>query len=245
MIPKVIHYCWFGNNKLPPLAKKCISSWKKYCPDFQIKEWNEDNFDILSAPEYVKEAYKVKKWAFVTDYVRLWILYNEGGVYFDTDVELIKSIDALLDYNAFFGFEDYRLNDKVFVATGLGVGSVKKNEIIGAMMNDYENIHFIIDNGEYDLTPCPQRNSRVLEEKGFVLSGALQVNNGVVLLPSDYLCPINWQTNVLNITENTISIHHFAASWKEGKKSRRFKLLVRKIIGGKLYDRIRKIIRRV
>ena len=121
-IPKVIHYCWFGGNPKPKLVQKCIHSWKKYCPDYEIIEWNESNFDISSCPLYVRQAYDVKKWAFVSDYARLKIIHTCGGIYLDTDVELIKSLDSLLEYNAFFGFEDGK-----YVATGLGFGAVSDN----------------------------------------------------------------------------------------------------------------------
>ena len=104
MIPKKIHYCWFGGNPLPPLAVKCIESWKKYLPDYEIKEWNESNFD-LNYNDYVREAYEAKKWAFITDVVRLYAMVTEGGIYMDTDVEVLKPLDELLQYDAVSGFE--------------------------------------------------------------------------------------------------------------------------------------------
>ena len=131
MIPKIIHYCWFGRNPKPELAVKCIKSWKKRCPDYEIIEWNEDNFDISSCPLYVRQAYEAKKWAFVSDYVRLKVVYDEGGVYLDTDVELKKGLDALLAYDAYFGFED-----GTHVNTGLGFGAVKGAPILKEMMQD-------------------------------------------------------------------------------------------------------------
>jgi len=152
-IPKVIHYCWFGGNEKSKLIKKCIDSWKKYCPDYEIKEWNESNFDI-EINNYVKEAYEAKKWAFVSDYARLWIVYNYGGIYLDTDVELIKSLDNLLNYKAYFGSEDGKL-----INTGLGFGAIKDNEFVKKIKDDYEYIHFIKDDGTYDITPCPKRNT--------------------------------------------------------------------------------------
>ena len=106
MIPKIIHYCWFGRNPKPKLAEKCIKSWKKYCPEYEIIEWNEDNYDLSSAPLYVRQAYEAKRWAFVTDYIRLQVIYENGGIYLDTDVELRKSLDPLLVHQAYFGFED-------------------------------------------------------------------------------------------------------------------------------------------
>lgn len=124
MIPKKIHYCWFGRNPLPELAVRCIESWKKYCPDYEIIEWNEDNYDINKI-SYVKEAYQARKWAFVTDYVRLDVVNQYGGIYLDTDVELLKSLDPLLKYKSFFGMEEGK-----FIATGLGFGAEKGTKIL-------------------------------------------------------------------------------------------------------------------
>ena len=125
MIPKLIHYCWFGHNPLPKDAKRCIRSWKKYCPDYVIKEWNEDNFDISQCPQYVRQAYEAKKWAFVSDYVRLKLVHDHGGVYMDTDVELLKPLDRLLSHKAYFGFED----DGLQINTGLGFGAERGESV--------------------------------------------------------------------------------------------------------------------
>ena len=208
MIPKKIHYCWFGGAEKSKLAKKCIKSWKKKCPDYEIIEWNENNYDVTKIP-YIKEAYDAKKWGFVTDYIRLDIIYNYGGLYFDTDVEVVKPFDFLLQYNGFAGFEGEQ-----YVNTGQGFGAEKGNSVIKALMDSYEDIHFLKPDGTYDLTPCPISNSKVLEELGFAMNGKYQEVDGFVLLPTDYLCPINFFTdNVLRKTDNTISIHHYAASW--------------------------------
>ena len=153
-IPKTIHYCWFGKRKKSKLIKKCINSWKKYCPDYKIVEWNEENFDV-NRFDYTKESYEEKKWAFVTDYVRLYVIYNEGGVYLDTDVELIKKLDNLLDFDSFFALEE-----EDYIATGLGFGAVKGNKYVKKMLDDYNDVHFKNENGIYDLTPCPVRNTK-------------------------------------------------------------------------------------
>ncbi len=208
MIPKIIHYCWFGKNPLPKLAKKCIRSWKKYCADYKIIKWNEENFDISSAPQYVQQAYKAKKWAFVTDYVRLKVVYDYGGIYLDTDVEIIKGIDHLLCNKAFFGFQD---NNSI--ATGLGFGSNKHTEILYKMMQDYSNILFINEDGEFDLTACPERNSHVFNDFGFILNGKTQKINDITVFSKEFFCPKDWLTGELIITENTYTIHHFSASW--------------------------------
>lgn len=209
MIPKKIHYCWFGGNPKPKLAKKCIKSWKKFCPDYEIIEWNEENFDISSCPLYVRQAYEAKKWAFVTDYVRLQIIYAKGGIYFDTDVEIIKPLDDLLRYSAFFGFEDK------FIATGLGFGAEKGIELLKELMDDYKDIPFLLPDGTFDITVCPKRNTNVFLKHGLIQNNTLQIiDDNIVILPPSYLCPIDYSSGVKKISSDTISIHHFSASWK-------------------------------
>lgn len=209
MIPKIIHYCWFGKGQKPKLAEKCIKSWKKYCPDYKIVEWNEDNIDISSMPLYVQQAYQAKKWAFVTDYVRLQIIYKNGGIYFDTDVELKKNLDFLLQYNAFFGFED-----GIHINTGLGFGAVMGASVLAEMMQDYQNIPFIKEDGSFDQMPCPQRNTRVLVERGLRQNDERQIlDENILILPSIYFCPISTLTGKRKYSFKTIAIHWFAASW--------------------------------
>lgn len=209
MIPKIIHYCWFGQNDKPKLAKKCIKSWKKHCPNYQIVEWNEDNYDISSAPEFVREAYKEKKWAFVSDYVRLKVVFDNGGVYFDTDVELIKNIDFLLGYDAFFGFED-----EEYVATGLGFGAQKGFPIVREMMDMYEELNYYSSDGSVNLVTCPVINTKVLLKYGLVQNNDEQIlRENVLILPSSFMCPIDYRNGNMKKTENTISIHWYSASW--------------------------------
>lgn len=213
MIPKVIHYCWFGGNEKSKLIKKCMKSWKKYCLDFEIKEWNESNFDI-EINDYVKEAYQQKKWAFVSDYARLWIIYNYGGIYLDTDVELIKKIDDLLENKAYFGSEDGQ-----YINTGLGFGAEILNPIVKRMMDDYENIHFIKDDGTFDVTPCPQRNTKsVLQDFETEDFNNIVENEYAVIYPKEYFSPLEFNTRVMTKTKNTYSIHWFDASWYEQEK---------------------------
>ena len=210
MIPKTIHYCWFGRNPKPKLAEKCIKSWKKHCPDYEIIEWNEDNFDLNAAPLYVRQAYEVKKWAFVTDYVRLKVVYDHGGIYMDTDVELLKNLDFLLSYNAYFGFE----SDKR-VATGLGFGAQKATPVLKEMMDDYEEIPFILLDGSYDMKPCPYRNTEHLLHYGLRQNGNRQILNGnILILPTAYMCPVSCADGKCIKTKETISIHWFSASWQ-------------------------------
>lgn len=209
MIPKVIHYCWFGRNPKPELMQRCIASWKKHCSDYEIIEWNEDNFN-LSQNDYAWEAYEEKKWAFVTDYARLWIVYNHGGIYLDTDVEIIKSLDDLLDAPAFFGSED-----GASISTGLGFGAEKHNPVVGAMLTDYNSIHFRQPDGYLDKLPCPIRNTNAiavyLPEK-IDLTSIVQIKDAVIY-PPEYFCPLSSDGVTMKKTKNTHSIHWFSATW--------------------------------
>ena len=229
-IPKVIQYCWFGKGKMPKLAKKCIKSWKKYCPDYEIICHNEDNFD-LSQNRYLNEAYKAGKWAFVSDYARLKIIYDNGGIYLDTDVELIKPIDDLLLKKGFMGFDE-----KGIVATGLGFGAEKGNEIVSEFLKDYDNIPFVLPDGSYDLTPCPDRNTEALKRLGMDIKNTSQTFMDITFLPDEYLCPMNYYTGKKTITENTYSIHHYSASWTSVVTKRTTR--IKRIIGVRLYDKI-------
>lgn len=229
-IPKVIHYCWFGKGKLPKIAKKCIKSWKKYCPDYKIVCWNEDNFD-LSQNLYMRQAHEAGKWAFVSDYARLKIIYDHGGIYLDTDVELIKPIDDLLESGGFMGFDE-----KGIVATGLGFGAEKGNAIVGEFLKDYEGISFVQPDGSYDLTPCPDRNTETLKRLGMDVNNTNQTFMNTVFLPREYLCPMDYYTGQKTITEKTYSIHHYSASWTSAVTKRTTR--IKRIIGVKLYDKI-------
>ncbi len=229
-IPKVIHYCWFGNNEMPKITQKCIDSWKKHCPDYEIICWNEDNFDF-SENQYASEAYKAGKWAFVTDFVRLKVIYEYGGIYFDTDVELIKSFDPLLEYEGFMGFDKRGL-----VSTGLGFGAEKGNEIIGGLLKDYDDIHFELPDGSLDLTPCPDRNSASLVKMGMDLEKPDRIFRGVRFLPEEFLSPKDYYTGKLLVTENTYSIHHYAASWTSSVSKRTTR--IKRIIGVKMYEKL-------
>ena len=216
MIPKKIHYCWLGGGKKPPLAEKCIKSWKKYCPDYEIIEWNETNLDMESFPLYTRQAYERKVWGFVPDYIRLWIVYNYGGIYLDTDVELIKSPDALLGKPAYFGFEDGGC-----VALGLMFGAQAGNPILEEMMEDYENRSFIKEDGSIDTTAAPDLNTIVFERHGIIKNNTYQEIPGIaVIYPTEYFCPLGYYTGVLKKTKNTYSIHHFMASWQTDEQKK-------------------------
>lgn len=226
-IPKVIHYCWFGHNELPSKYKKYINSWKKYCPDYKIIEWNEDNFDVTQN-KYCHEAYKSKKWAFVSDYARLKIIYENGGIYLDTDVELIKPLDPIIDKGiGFIGFQN--TNE---INTGLGFAAAKHNVCVEMMLNDYNNRAFILDDNKFNLTPCPAINTHSLMKHGLkiglIASKNIQKLPGLNVYPVDFFNPYNRDTMKLKITDNTYSIHQYAATWfsSESKKKQRLKKFI-------------------
>ena len=230
MIPKIIHYCWFGGNPLPELAKKCISSWKKFLPDYEIKEWNESNYDVRKIP-YIAQAYDAKKYAFVSDYARFVILYQYGGIYFDTDVEVIKPLDSILENGAFCGVEcDGALN------AGLGIASPEKLPILQEILESYKKSSFIKENGDYDFTTVVERVSKIFSKYGFTNENKIQNIAGFTVYPSEYFNPIDYYTHRLNITPNTYTIHHGAASWVDDfeKKYAKVKVNLRRIFGVKL-----------
>lgn len=208
-IARIIHYCWFGHNPKPELANRCIASWKKHCPDYEIIEWNETNFNISQCPAYVQDAYHAGLWAFVSDYARLKIVYENGGVYLDTDVELLKPLDKLLEYRGFFAFEDPKR-----IATGLGFGAVPKLELLQEMMEDYHAMSFYHEDGSINYTTCPDVNTHVFLNHGLKQNNKKQILEGnILILPTEYLCPINYHTDMLVKTFRTISIHWFSKSW--------------------------------
>lgn len=235
MIKKTINYCWFGKNEKSELIKRCIESWKKYCPDYEIIEWNENNYDVTKN-EYMLEAYKSKKWAFVSDYARLDIIYNNGGIYLDTDVELIKPLDKIVElYNAFFCYENYRIN------TGLGFGASKNNNIVKELLDSYEKIHFIKNNGTYDLTSCVKRNEIIF--KKHITEKKNGNYNDICFFRKEYFCPLDYESKKMDITENTVAIHWYGESWLSNAKKikNKFKFLIRHIIGDKNFKKIKNI----
>ncbi|HCL03262.1 MAG TPA: glycosyl transferase [Lachnoclostridium phytofermentans] len=217
-IPKVIHYCWFGGNGIPEKDKRCIATWKKFCSDYEIIEWNEQNYDV-SKNKYMKQAYDAGKWSFVSDYARLDIIYNYGGIYLDTDVELIKNLDDLLSNRAFMGFE----SDGKMVNCGLGFGAIKECSIIGEMLECYDNKNFIDERGELNLLPIPYILTSLLVEKGLKQDDSFQLIQNMYIYPKEYFCPMEYETGKINITPNTYSIHHFHASWLKEKEQKRLK----------------------
>ncbi len=202
MIPKTIHYCWFGGKALPKSAHKCINSWRKFLPDYEIKEWNESNFDVNMVP-YTAEAHAAKKYAFVSDFARFWILHQEGGVYFDTDVEVIRPMDDILQAGAFMGMENQES-----VAPGLGLAVEAGHPLYRWYLDYFSDKHF---------TPQQPSMIPVLREKlltlGWQQEMRIQNVEGITIYPPDYFCPQEMMGAPIRLTENTRSIHHFDCTW--------------------------------
>lgn len=233
MLPKVIHYCWFGRNPLPESAVKCIKSWQKYLPDYEIKEWNEDNFDV-NIIKYTIEAYEAKKYAFVSDYARFWILYNFGGLYFDTDVEIIKPMNDIIENGAFFGAEidgDFKKNLKPKIAPGLCIGAEKGMSLFKSILNKYSTLSYIGKDGTFNKYTMIPLVTDLLIENGLKSGNCIQHVSGMNIYPAEYFNPLDVATGVLNITENTRSIHWFMASWlpPQSKWKKKTKQLIRRI----------------
>ena len=214
MIPKVIHYCWFGRSELSPLAKKCIASWRKFFPDYEIKEWNEDNFDVNAIP-YTAQAYKHKKYAFVSDYARFKIIYERGGVYFDTDVEVIKSMDDIMNNGPYMGLEidvknATREKLRSSVNPGLGFASTSKHPFLKEMLYCYEMEKF----STKKLTTITEYTSELFLKKGFSpKEGVITDIAGFKIYPRTFFCPYSTKSHSIEITNDTRSIHHYATSW--------------------------------
>lgn len=209
MIPRIIHYCWFGRNPLPKLAQKCIASWKKFFPDYEIKEWNEDNFDVNIIP-YTQQAYEAKKYAFVSDYARFWILYHYGGLYFDTDVEVIKPMDDIIERGAFMGRE--RGTDGM-VAPGLGLGVEAFHPLYKDMIDEYDSLLFSDDKGNLNTKTVVYYMSELLSEHNLQKENSLQVIDGITIYPQEYFCPMDSTSGLIDITKETVSIHWYNCSW--------------------------------
>lgn len=227
MIPKIIHYCWFGGNPLPEDVKKYIASWKKYCSDYEIRQWDESNFDITQN-EYCYEAYQSKKWAFVADYARLKVLKQFGGIYMDTDIEVCQNLDPFLQYDAFLGFET-----EGKLQTGV-IGSCENGEWINNLLSYYVSRHFIQD-GRMDFTTNVEIISKITKEKyGILLNNSFQTfGNNNAIFPFDYFCAKDMMDGKIKRTRNTYTIHHFAGSWLPWHRRVRhwIKILLVKTVG--------------
>ncbi|QWT54350.1 glycosyl transferase [Eubacterium sp. MSJ-33] len=213
-IPKKIHYCWFGGNPLGKTELKCIESWKRYFPDYEIIEWNESNYDVNSC-DYIKEAYENKKWAFVSDFARFDILYQYGGVYFDTDVEVIKSFNDILKYGSFMGCEIDGGNDntKIAVNPGLGIAAHGGHSIYREFLELYEMRHFCDASGSIDTTTVVEYMTNLLVKHGLKNDKGIQEIEGIKIYPKEYFNPYDSRTGEIHCTDRTYSIHHYTASW--------------------------------
>ncbi|MGN0317898.1 MAG: glycosyltransferase family 32 protein [Lachnospira sp.] len=233
MIPKVIHYCWFGGKPLPDDVKKCIKTWEKFCPDYEIKRWDEKNFDVYSHP-FIKSAYEAKAWAFVSDYARLKIVYDEGGIYLDTDVELLKNLDFLLEYKFYIGVQQ----QDNYCTTGLGFGAEKNSPIVESMLKVYDSLTY--EDSQKTNLSCPALNDGVVRRLGNIDIDNINIIDGCCILPPRYMDPIAPGDNKNLICNDSISIHHYSASWVSG-----FTRLKRKCIrafGEERYHKIKKMI---
>lgn len=206
-IPKMIHYCWFGNGPMPDRFCGYIESWKEKCPDYQIIRWDESNYDINNS-NYIRQAYAHKKWAFVSDFARLDIIYRYGGVYLDTDVELLENMDILLCDDFFCGFEQNN-----YVNFGLGFGAVKGHPIVGNLLARYKAMDFELPGGELNETACAVFHLEEMQKQGFLTENKFQYQNGVSLYPSEVFAPYDLLGLQRFVTENTISIHHYSSTW--------------------------------
>lgn len=235
MIPKVIHYCWFGYAKKPALIEKCIKSWKKFHPAWKVIEWNETNYDYNKIP-YIKEAYALRKWAFVVDYARFDILNEYGGIFLDTDVEFLRPIpDEMLEHEAFTGFES-----DTTVAPGLIYASVPKQKLLKDILETYAQKHFSMDETIVDIV------TSILKKHGLVGNNTLQAVDGVAVYPKEYFCCFNNEIQAFETTEQTVSIHHYFASWVPWHRRFHFKCIkyAARILGKERYLKIKNIILR-
>ena len=235
MIPKTIHYCWFGGAEKPTLIKHCIRSWKKRLPDYEIKEWNESNFDTNMAP-FCQEAYAARKYAFVADFCRVYALATEGGIYMDTDVEVLKPYDDLLSLPAFTGYEGSKFLPPV---TGT-MASIAGGEWVKEQLSAYDGIHFVDKEGRMDLTTNTVRISAIMKEGGFVQDGKKQIYKDMHIFPVEYFCPRQTTGEIL-MTGNTYCDHHFMGSWSESKKNG----LIARLVGQRNMIRLIKLKRKI
>ena len=254
MIPKTIHYCWFGGNPKPKSVIRCIKSWRKKCPGYEIIEWNESNYDVTQT-RYMKEAYDEKKWGFVPDCARLDIIFRYGGIYLDTDVELIRTLDPFLNCRSFCSFQFDNL-----IALGLGFGAEPGNELVKKLLDFYHSHSFYNEDGSVNLTPSPEINAQVFLDYGFELNGNYQDVGGNIIYPREYFDPKDFRSGFIRKTKKTVSIHHYDASWFDEWKQkeklakwRRHRIsyikktpnrLLMKLLGNTRYEDLKRIIKK-
>ncbi len=231
MIKKIIHYAWFGKNHMPQEFQKNIESWKKYCPDYELKCWNEDNFDVNMC-DFTRQTYQTKKYGFLSDYIRLWACKNFGGIYLDTDIEILKPIDELLENDSFIGFE----NEYWLGSTPMG----GQGKWVDELLDLYNRRDFVV-NGHMQMIPAPVIFTSVLiDHYGLKQENSLQKLDGITVYPFDYFSPKNFWTGEIKVTENSYFIHHYAATWF-GAKDKFVNSLghgLKAIIGNKNYNNL-------
>lgn len=234
MIPRIIHYCWFGGKPLPHDVKQCINSWKKHCPDYKIIRWDESNFDINAHP-FCQAAYQAQAWAFVSDYARLKIVYEYGGIYLDTDVELLKKLDPLLVHECYLGIEQIIQ----LCNTGLGFGAVRGNAVIGKMLEQYDKVPFSLEK-KYEIA-CPNLNNRVISDLGYIFCEEITNVKGATIYPPKYFDPLAPGSRAKNLLCNeTYSIHHYSNSWGTSKERLKRKLV--RLIGDEKVSKIKRVL---
>ena len=212
-IPKSIHYCWFGKGKMPERFCKNIETWKKQCPDYEIIRWDEENYDI-SKNQYIRQAYEAGKWSFVSDYARVDIINENGGIYLDTDVEVLKSYDPLLQFDMFCGFETDR-----FVNFGIGFGAEKGNRVLEEILELYRDLEFFRGDGTWNLVTSPLYQTEILNRHGLVGNGQTQIKEHIIILSPEYLSPVN-PYGYGAPTEKSFSVHQYAATWLDEKQKK-------------------------
>lgn len=220
MIARIIHYCWFGGKPLPTSAQKYIDSWRRHFPEYEVREWNEENFDVNIIP-YTRDAYAAKKYAFVSDYVRFWALYHYGGLYFDTDVEVIRPLDDIINKGAFMGFEvdDARRKDLLpSVAPGLGLGTEAGHPLYAEILKRFEQLSYYMPDGSRNTFTMVPLVTQLLKEKGLVLEDRLQTVADVTVYPNEYFNPFDDITGIMRTTTNTRTIHWYAKTWTDNNR---------------------------
>ena len=240
-IPKTIHYCWFGGKPLGAEELRCIESWKKYLPEYEIKRWDESNFDVCCC-DYVSEAYRAKKWAFVSDYARFEILYRCGGLYFDTDVELIRAIDDLIAMGPFMGFElDFNKGEAGTVNPGLGLSAVPRLALYKEILDSYQEDHFLNNDGSLNLKTVVTRTTEILDLHGLIHQPGIQDVDGITIYPAEFFNPKDFWTGEIHLSDKTRTIHHFGMSWYTDEDKYRYELeknFLKKFPNGKLAHRL-------